>query len=193
MESLRLTTADEYVLLTDKDSLTALSPYADDSGFQVFAGPREDVLRRFVLAAEEFRVETIIRATGDNPLVDSHLISLLLESHRRINADYSGYDGPPIGSGVEILSSSALKIADGVTIDLYDREHVSPYLYRNPESFVMNRITAPVEFCLADSPVTIDTQEDYMYISRLFNDLYKGRPLSLLEIIPWLERNRQAI
>ncbi|MBI9108328.1 MAG: acylneuraminate cytidylyltransferase [Spirochaetales bacterium] len=193
MESLRLMSADSYVLVTDKESSREVEPYASDAGFLVFQGPRDDVLRRFVLAAEFFGVDTIIRATGDNPLVDSTLAAMLIEAHRSISADYSGFDGPPIGSGVEILKTSALIQADAITSDGYDREHVSPYLYLHPEKFRINRTPAPAEFCLPDSLVTIDTANDYEYIRRLYADLYRGSPLGVMEIIPWLVQNRRPV
>lgn len=191
MESLREIPAAAHVLVTDHESQNELSAHAAESGFQIFAGPRDDVLKRYVLAADSFGVDTIIRATGDNPLVDSSSAALLLESHEAAAADYSGFDGPPLGSGVEILSVKALKIADQITADPYNREHVSPYIYRNPEKFRMNRIPAPQELCLPDSPVTIDTGEDYEYILKLYKDLYRGNPLKLNDIIPWLRQNRR--
>ena len=193
MESLRQINADCYVLVTDEESRGELEADAAEAGFIVFDGPRDDVLKRYLLAAKEYEVDTVIRATGDNPLVDRQAASMLLDIHLEAAADYSSFDGPPIGTGVEILNTAALLKADAETTDSYDREHVSPYLYRHPEFFRINRISAPSEYCLPGSSVTIDTAEDYEYIRRLYRELYRGSPPEISEIIPWLERNRRPV
>jgi spore coat polysaccharide biosynthesis protein SpsF len=95
----------------------------------------------------------------------------------------------PLGTGVEVLNAEALKKAREETSDQYDHEHVSPYLYRHPEKFLINRIKAPAEYCLEGSSVTIDTEDDYNYVCRLYRDLYKGKPLSIKQIIPWLREH----
>ena len=191
MESLRQLEAGSFVLLTDDESAPELAGPARDAGFDLFCGPRDDVLRRFALAAAEYRPDTIIRATGDNPLVDAGSVRLLLDLHREAEADYSGFDGPPLGTGVEILSAKALFAADSEATGPYEREHVSPFIYRSPERFRINRITAPPELCLADSPVTVDTPLDFEYVAELYRALYRGRPLELPVIIPWLMEHRR--
>lgn len=193
MNALSAVKADYHVLLTDKSSLPAFKPLADSCGFKVFAGSEDDVLNRYVEAGRNYGVKTIIRATGDNPLVDADAVQLILESHRSVNADYSGYDGMPLGTGVEILEFSALVQAEKSSVDKYDHEHVSPYLYKNPELFKINRIKAPEHLCLPGSVVTVDTEDDYNYLKELYHCLYKGQPLSIIEIIPWLKEHRRFV
>ena len=193
MESLSGVPAGCRALVTDEASADALRPYAESCGWELFAGPAEDVLRRFVLACDHFGIETVVRSTADNPLVDSLTARLLMESHLEASADYSGYDGPPLGTGVEIVEAEALRVADKESSDPYDHEHVSPYLYRNPERFRINRIKAPEEYCLEGSSVTVDTREDFDYIERLFSEIYNGKPPGLKETIAWLDENRRQI
>jgi spore coat polysaccharide biosynthesis protein SpsF len=112
-----------------------------------------------------------------------------LASHLEAAADYSGFDGMPLGTGVEVLNTGALEQAWEETSEQWDHEHVSPYLYKHPEKFLINRIKAPAGYCLEGSRVTIDTEDDYNYVCRLYRDLYKGGPLSIKQIIPWLRNN----
>ncbi len=95
-----------HVVVTEPQSLAELSPLARALGWDVFSGPEDHVLERFVLAAREFRVTTVVRATGDNPLVSAHLANLLLARHLRKTSQYSGFQGRPLGSGVEFLDYS---------------------------------------------------------------------------------------
>jgi len=53
--------------LAADDSLAAL---AQSLGVRAIRGPERDVLARFVLAAESSSAATLVRVTGDCPLVD---------------------------------------------------------------------------------------------------------------------------
>jgi spore coat polysaccharide biosynthesis protein SpsF len=55
---------------TDRPEDQALAAVAQDLGAFVFRGDADDVLGRFVAAAEAFDFDHIVRATGDNPGVD---------------------------------------------------------------------------------------------------------------------------
>ena len=193
MESLKRVDAGCHVVLTDHASKAQLEPLADAAGFSLFAGSADDVLNRYVSAAAVYGVDTIIRATGDNPLVDAEAAELILESHLDTRADYSGFDDMPLGTGVEVLRVSALKTAEDESDEPYDHEHVSPYLYKNPGRFKINRIKAPDRLCLPGAMVTIDTAEDFEYVKALYASLYRRKPLTITEIIPWLmAHGRQA-
>jgi spore coat polysaccharide biosynthesis protein SpsF len=191
MEALINIKTDVHVLLTDAASHSRLEPFAAACGFTLFTGSAFDVLNRFVSAAALFNVDTVIRATGDNPLVDAEAAELILSSHLSADADYSGFNDMPLGTGVEILKTSALIKAEKETADQYDHEHVSPYLYKNPGIFKINRISAPSRLCLPGSLVTVDTEDDLKYLKKLYRELYRGQPLEIEEIIPWLKINRR--
>lgn len=192
MEALAGMRADVHVLLTDHDSIDSFSSAAEAGGFDIFAGPAEDVLARFIKAAEVYDIDVVVRATGDNPLVDAEAAALILDEHLKTESDYSAFDYMPLGTGVEILSVPALKKAESESDDFYDHEHVSPYLYKNPDVFRVNRIPAPESLWCRDARVTLDTLEDFEYIKRLYSDLYSGKPLLIKEIIPWLLENRRT-
>ena len=189
MESLRELEADVHAILTDRESAPALRGLATSVGFETYVGPKEDVLSRYVGAVRHFGVDTIVRATGDNPLVSAPLAAMILEEHARVAAAYSGYDGPPLGTGVEILNAVALAKADREAGRRYDREHVSPYLYTHPDRFVVHRIDAPKIYHLPSARVTLDTPEDYALLQAVYRDLYDGGPISVLDLIQWLRHN----
>ena len=186
MRSLRLLPAARHVLVTDAASAELLEPRAAACGFDLFVGPEEDVLERFVLAARSYEVDEIVRATGDNPLVSALLARMAVSEFRRREADYFGYDGPPLGTGVEILARPALERALRESTDAYDHEHVSPYLYRHPQSFRVVRIPAPPAYCLPYARVTVDTADDYRFITRIYTELYDGAPIPVVRLVRWL-------
>lgn len=191
-ESLRRVPAEVYLLLTDEESLVELEPHARACGFSALAGPKEDVLARYAIAARRYPIQTIVRATGDNPLVSAELARLLLARHRTTGADYSAFDGPPIGTGVEVVRAAALLAAADEATDPYEREHVCPYLYRRPERFRIDRARAPERFCLPSAAVTLDTPEDWRLLDRLFRELSCGEPIEIDRLLPWLRRQGAA-
>lgn len=189
MDALSLVDADVHALLTDEFSAEELGPLAAGCGFETFAGPEDDVLGRYALAVHHFGVDRYFRATGDNPLVSAKLAEDLLDFHTRYNADFSGFLGPPLGTGVEITESKAILAAFQESDDAYEREHVSPFIYRRPERFKVLRPWAPNEVCLPSSKVTIDTLEDYEELTVIFKSLYRGRPIETAELVAWLKNN----
>jgi len=189
MSSLRRFGAEVHLLLTDEASYPELEPYAKTCGFVALAGPKDDVLARFALAAHRYPVERIVRATGDNPLVSIELIELLLPLHLEAKADYSAFDGPPIGTGVEIVETGALLSAAERAVDPYEREHVCPYLYRRDREYRIHRPAAPESFRLSDATVTLDTAADYRFLERLYAELYRGEPIDTRRLVEWLSAN----
>ncbi|MCG8451758.1 MAG: NTP transferase domain-containing protein [Spirochaetales bacterium] len=186
MESLNRVPADHRVLLTTEDSVEPLKSIAHQEGWDIFVGPKSDVLGRYVKAIQEYGVQTVVRATGDNPLVSALLAQKALEHFSQKQADYCGLLGMPLGTGVEVVRAQALVQASQETSESYEREHVCPYLYRHSEHFQVEQPMAPPSFW-GDYRLTLDTSEDYMFLSELFNHLYKGIPLDLPEILPWLQ------
>jgi spore coat polysaccharide biosynthesis protein SpsF len=193
MRSLRRCDAEVNLLLTDYESEERLAPIARSCGFELFAGSSEDVLARYASALRSHPVEYIVRATGDNPLVSSELVLSLLDLHIRRGADFSGYLGMPLGLGVEIVNSRVLLIEDAEARDPYEREHVNPFLYRRPERFSILHPEVHERYQLPDSSITLDTEEDYRYLTALYADLYTGEPLPVGPVLSWLKTHPRDI
>ena len=189
MRSLRIVNADIFALLTDSESASQLIPLAEKWGFEVYAGDKDNVLKRFADAVKFYSVSTIIRATGDNPLVSGKLANNILEFHKLNNADYSAYMGIPLGTGVEILNSEAVLKADSLSVNPYEKEHVSPYLYFRDQEFIIKRVPVAAEYYCKAAKVTLDTADDYYQIKQIYRQLYHGQPIEITSLIPWLRLN----
>ena len=191
MASLKQIPADLHVLLTAQGDEHFFEKQTEKMGFHLFAGSRDDVLDRFIQAGRFYNVDKCIRATGDNPLVASEPASFLLE--QLINHpewDYTAMKGLPLGCGVEVFRFSALEKAFLQTDSSYDHEHVTPYIYNNPDQFVLEYYEAPPEFA-DESAVTIDTQKDFDSVSRIFDSLYRSKPIGIEELVGYLKKNDQ--
>lgn len=181
--------ARQRVLLTTDNSENKLLPIAQNAGWDLFTGPEDDVLTRFVLASRYYRSRLILRATGDNPLVSSIIAKTSLRLAAISGADYTGITRIPVGTGVEILKAQALEDAHREAADAFEREHVAPFIYRRPQRYKIRTPVARVEY--QDSTrITLDTKEDYIFLKKIFGELYHRRPIDLDILIPYLRREK---
>mgnify|MGYP005847231253 CR=1 FL=1 len=170
---------DEVVVATStspKDD--GLAAHIASIGYRCFRGSQADVMARYTEAAEEAGADTIVRLTGDNPLVDPEIVDNAIIGFEKAGVDYCSNcieRTYPDGLDVEVFSLSALKKAGSETQDPYDREHVTPYL-RESGKFVIASIKEPDDN--SDLRWTVDEEEDFTVISRIFGhfapDIYFG-------------------
>jgi len=179
MQALNCVPAQIRILACPEDSRLSFAPLAEEAGFELFSGPKEDVLSRYCLAIRRFRIRRLIRATGDNPFVFVDAAAAINAEAMALNADYAGYSGLPVGAGVESVAAAGLLYAQTREVSSYEREHVCPFLYGHPELFRLHRPLAPLrwqdiyEEYAADQTIrlTVDTQEDYERAKELYADL----------------------
>lgn len=121
------------VATSDDSSDDKFALHLQRVGIPVVRGPLEDVLGRFVLAAQARRAETIVRITADCPLHSPDTIDEVVSAFLRADVDYATNTEPytrPDGTDVEVFSWDALVQADRHARVASDREHVTPWLRR---------------------------------------------------------------
>jgi spore coat polysaccharide biosynthesis protein SpsF len=187
MDSLRRLPASVHAVLTDSASAPLLEDVADRCRFQLFVGSPTNVLERYVAAARHYGVSEVVRATGDNPLVSWELARMAVARRRQRGADYFGFDGPPLGTGVEVCRAEALSAALRETDDEYDLEHVTPYLYRAATRFVAIREDAPFAYLLPQARVTLDTTDDYLLLQSTMKSVYDGSSIAVMRLVKHLK------
>ena len=176
LTSMKKVKADKYFVATDHESYEILKPICKKNGFDCFAGDLNDVLKRFCDLIKTLKVDTIIRATADNPFLFYEAAEASVEEFEQRNkskkpCDYLTFTGLPHGSGVEIFSAESLLKAAELTDNPYDHEHVGPALYNHKDKFKCEFIKAPTRFYYPDLRTTIDTFSDYMRASCIVNFL----------------------
>jgi spore coat polysaccharide biosynthesis protein SpsF len=181
--------AEHHVVLTDPASVGAFRSPAQLEGFHLMVGPEEDVLARYAMAAKRFRPDTIIRATGDNPLVSVRLAGQILRVHSERAADLSHFVGNPLGTGVEVIGAGALLTADAEAVDPYEREHITTFLYRRAERFSIVEEPCPKECRLPGVKVSLDSWEDYRFLEKIYRDLGRAGPIETDVLVRWLKDN----
>lgn len=136
-----------------------------------FRGSEEDVLDRFISAAETFGLSTVARVCADNPFIDMKGIRTLLE-YLAINpeTDYVTFarrDGTPAmkthyGFWAEAVRVDALKKSASLTTDKLYHEHVTNFIYANRDIFKVDYLAIPEEIDNNNRiRLTLDTAEDF--------------------------------
>jgi len=165
---------DQIVLATSTDERNQpLIDHVSKLGYHVAVGSESDVLGRYLLAAQETNADTIVRITGDCPLIDSKLVDQVIRTYSESGADYCSNTSPPTfpdGLDVEVFSIAALKRAAAETNIPFDREHVTPYL-RNSGKFPQSAVVNDTDY--SRFRWTVDEEVDYQVISKIFEQ-FKG-------------------
>jgi spore coat polysaccharide biosynthesis protein SpsF len=153
-------------------------------GVEVVRGPDDDVLGRFVMVASTLSLTDLVRATADNPAVDIDAPRVVLDVRRHTGADHVVEEGLPYGSTVEAISADALFRAAALATHPEDREHVTPFIRRDPR-FIALRTPAPLAVRRPDLRFTIDTAQDLAFIRALFGiaEATSPRPVALAALI----------
>jgi len=176
MEALGALSVEAKILACPEDSVSAFAPLAEEAGFSLVAGPKDDVLARYCMAIRQSGADRIIRATGDNPFVFVDAAAAINTRASLMDVDYSAYTDLPYGAGVESVASKALLRAERDAALPSDREHVCPYLYNHLEIFFVHRPPAPPCWWAPELRVTVDTQDDYEYARLLYERLLSMPP-----------------
>ena len=160
---------DQIVVATSVDQRNQLLvEHVQRLGFACEQGSENDVLERYVQAAEKHQADVVVRVTGDCPLVDPALVDDCIREFHQQKVDYLSNTNPPTypdGLDVAVIKIEALRIASVNTDDKYDREHVIPYV-RNSKKFRLG--------CLKNSEDmsalrwTVDDPEDFKIIANIF-------------------------
>jgi len=103
-----------------------------------FRGSEDDVLDRYYQAARMFAAEVVVRITSDCPVIDPDLVDETIGTFQVQCGDYCSNSFPrtyPRGLDTEVFTMNALEQAWHNARRLYEREHVTPYLYEHPELF----------------------------------------------------------
>ena len=181
---------DQIVLATTTSSQDdKLAQIISDLGFIVFRGNETDVLDRYYNAAMEQEAQTIVRITGDCPIIDSGLVDSIITKYEKGNVDYASNTNPPTypdGLDIEVFSFESLKIAHENSNDHYDREHVTPYIKTN-DQFCRINILNQINY--SSERWTVDEHEDFLVIKSIIDHFKPNLDFSWTEVLKLLKSN----
>jgi len=172
------------IATTDEEGSRFIVAVADKVGVDYFKGSVDDVLSRFYCTAAPEKPDYVVRLTSDCPLIDSEVIDQIVDYAVEHDFDYVRTDPAsyPDGLDTEVIKFSALEKAYNEADMTSEREHVTPYIWKNATEeggtmFKSKYLSNPQGcFPAEEYRITIDEPEDFEVLSSLISTLGIDKP-----------------
>lgn len=182
---------DQLVVATSIDATDdAIAAYCAELGVECFRGALDDVLSRFIGAAEKWSPEHVVRLTADCPLADPEVIDTVITRHLDSSADYTTNANPasfPDGLDAEVVRYSVLQRAAKEAQLASEREHVTLHIVNHPERYRIEVVRCAQD--LAALRWTVDEPDDLELVEKIYAALYPANPaFGMQDILALLEK-----
>ena len=175
---------DQIILATSADPRNQpLADYVRGLGYTIFQGKENDVLDRYYQAARPHQPDTVVRITGDCPLIDPELVDQVITAYEAQRVDYLCNVLPPTypdGLDIEVFSFRALEQAAQQASKLAEREHVTPFI-RESGLFRIGNITCEHDY--SQERWTVDEASDFEVIAAVFDHFHPRTDFGWLEVL----------
>lgn len=148
------------------------------AGAGCFRGSIDNVLERYVQAAQKFNADIVVRLTADNPLTEPGWIDMAVAKLKAEILDYVNAKLPdefPVGMGNEVITTKALQKSLANAKVREDFEHVTWYCLSHRNEFKLAFLTNPDKASGVNFRVTLDEPDDL----KLLKTLWKRFPNQL--------------
>lgn len=179
------------VATTNKPEDDIIEKEALLKGAHLYRGSESNVLERYYLAGKTFDLDIVIRITADCPLLDPTISGQILDRVILNNYDYSSNSlvtSFPRGLETEVFTFSALEQAYLQATMEYELEHVTPFIYQNPQLFHINSFENKTDYSY--HRWTLDTEDDWILIQRIHSLIKDQDNYSWSKILNIVNKNR---
>ncbi len=167
-------------------------------GIHSYTGQSDDVLQRFIDAAENYQINKIIRVCGDNPFLNQTALEQLIKAFTDGSADYLSYriNGKPsilthFGFWAEGVTLECLKTIRQHTADPLYHEHVTNYIYSHSDTFNIHYIDVNLKSFQEKIRLTVDTKEDFMVCQEIFKFIKSQHITEINDILKRVSENKK--
>jgi spore coat polysaccharide biosynthesis protein SpsF len=165
-------------------------------GVDVYRGSLEDVLGRFIGAAEAVSADVVVRLTGDSPFLEPTYLRTAVDRHFAAGSDLTCARNPDQivpGTGCEVVNLTALRWAAAEGHSREDREHVTWYLLANQDRFKVEFFQAKEGWQNPGFRLTVDEAEDLALVRAIHASLApENSEFGLGEILSLYQREPQV-
>ena len=187
------TTINKIVIATtinEKDD--KIEKWCNENNVACYRGSENDVLNRYYSASVAFPSDIVVRITADDPFKEPAVIDAVVNKLINEGFDHVTNNFPPSwpeGLDCEAFTFAALEASERSTNDAFEREHVTQYIYHNPDKFKIGNVASPKN--LSYLRWTIDKEVDYEMVKAVYAHRNPANTDILLldEILDILEKN----
>jgi len=160
-----------------------------------FRGSLNNLLDRHYQAAKKYNADAVLKIPSDCPLIDPQIIDRVLDFYFNHPGefDYVSNLHPatfPDGNDVEIMTMACLEKTWQEASKTLELEHTTPYIWENHENFRIGNVIwdSGKDYSMSHR-FTIDYEADYLFIKRVYEELYPAKPgFSCDEILNLLDQ-----
>lgn len=185
------------IATTDEEGSKYIIDVANKVGVGYFQGSVDDVLSRFYHTAASEKPDYVLRFTSDCPLIDPEVIDMIVNfalahpEYDYVSADSKSF---PDGLDTEVIKFSALEKAYNEADMKSEREHVTPYIWKNGTAsggtlFNSYRFANP-EGDYSQIRITLDTPEDFELLKKVIDE--NGIGLGWKEYVNYLQSHQEV-
>ena len=170
-----------------------IEKFCVERGINVFRGQPKNVLDRYYNCAKEFSIQNIVRITSDCPLIDPKIVLELIKKMKTGEFDYVSNALNrtfPIGLDAEIFTFHALEQSWKVAQLQSEKEHVTPFIKKNPKSFKQYNLESDKN--KSNIRITLDVPEDLMLIRNIVSKI-SNRPILYKDLMELFEREPEIL
>ena len=168
--------------------------FCKDNNIDFYRGSEDDVMGRVLNASLKFKVDIIVEITGDCPIIDPEIISLVLNTHLENKCDYTSncnFRSYPDGMDVQVFSTKTLYNSYKLAKTKLEKEHVTLEIRKSSKYSKIN-LVAPQDYFFPDLGLTLDEKGDYLLISSLFK-FFNNNNFGLKHILNFIKENKKIM
>ena len=181
---------DEIILSTSTNKTDQkLRKIAKKCKIKFFRGDLENVSNRFFETAKKFKLDHIVRVTGDDILRDEIMIDKAITNHLKNSCDVTITTNMPYGTQTEIFTFECIKTIMENAIELKNTEYLEWFL-QNDRNFSVNYLESKYKF-KNNLRLTLDYPEDLKLFEKIFSHFKKIKKInfSLQDVLNFLQLN----
>ena len=164
-----------------------------NNNIDCYRGSLGDVLDRYYRAAQVFKADAIVRITADCPVIDPTIVDNVVAGFLQGDYDFYGLAGEfPDGLDCTVFSFSAIERAWKESSLPSEREHVGPYIEKNPDLFKTGKLEP--FFGLDHLRWTLDEPQDLAFLQEVFSRLHcDSRTFLASDLLALLQREPELV
>ena len=184
---------DRVILATSinrKDDI--LVKIAKSENIDFFRGSLDNVANRYHMAAKKFKLDQVVRITGDAILCDEIMISKAILSQLKCNSDVTFVKNMPYGTAKEVMNFKTIKIISEQSKKSKNTEYLEWYL-ENSRNFKINYIDSGYRFNKTIR-LTLDYKEDLVLFDKIFKFFKdKNANFTLKSVLELLNKKKSLV
>ena len=156
------------IVTSDLDSDLPIVKEGKRLGVEVICGSHDDLIKRFIFAADALNANYLIPIPGSNPLLDLEALDNLIDAHHSGDWEYSfndHFDGVMLGTGSEIVNVDLLRKLDKQKLTKEQRVVGTLFVRQHAKQFKVQRFEVGIGMQWVS--FYIDSLEDLKRVSKI--------------------------